>query len=378
VHRRQHGAVLGRAQRPPPTAAGSRVGSDHVDGQRVSGGRRRDRRVVGRARLLRSAARRHRVRRAGALQRTQSQHRSERHADARPGDARDAVLLPVAAGRADARPDFLARGRRAGQREESDSQLRLVAVAVRRRPAGDRQGHSHRRPALYRRRRHAEGLLLPRSRGAVVDSARVHRRAEGRLLAPQQQLAEHRPPRARGDERAGTAAGQRAQRGQPRTISAVQGAPRQRRVSHHGRSAAGHAGARHQGDVVSDVGRRAVRAAHRVRERRQPRARAIARPVEGAGDAAGARRRQMARRPAAGDRERAADAGLGGGRAAGRIRRAARARHARYPGTAARRGDSPRWRRHRLHAGGRGNDRVRSRPDSGRQRAAGQPHLRAA
>ena len=45
----------------------------------------------------------------------------------------------------------------------------------------------------------------------------------------------------------------------------------QRRLPHDRRSAAGHAGARRQADAVSDVGRRAVRAADRLRQRRQPR-----------------------------------------------------------------------------------------------------------
>ena len=110
---------------------------------------------------------------------------------------------------------------------------------------------------------------------------------------------------------AGAAAGRRAQRRQPRTLSPIQGAAHQRGVPHHRRSAAGHAGARHQADAVSDVGRRAVRAAHRLRQRREPRARAIARAHEGAGDAAGARRGPLARRTPARHRERPAHARVG-------------------------------------------------------------------
>ena len=73
---------------------------------------------------------------------------------------------------------------------------------------------------------------------------------------------------------------------------AAEAAAHQRRLPHHRRSAAGHAGPRDQGDALSDVGRRAVRAADRLRERREPRARAIARPAEGARDAPRARRRK--------------------------------------------------------------------------------------
>ena len=56
------------------------------------------------------------------------------------------------------------------------------------------------------------------------------------------------------------------------------------------------------------MGRRAVRAADRLRQRRQPGAGAIARANEGAGDAARARRGALARRAAARHRERAAHA----------------------------------------------------------------------
>ena len=92
-------------------------------------------------------------------------------------------------------------------------------------------------------------------------------------------------------DRARAAADRRAQRAQPRSVSRAQAAADQRRLPHHRRPAAGHAGPRDQGDALSDVGRRAVRAADRLRQRRQPRAGAIARAAEGAGDAARARRR---------------------------------------------------------------------------------------
>ena len=138
-------------------------------------------------------------------------------------------------------------------------------------------------------------------------------------------------------------------------------------------AAAGHAGPRHQGDALSDVGRRAVRAADRLRQRREPRAGAVARAAEGAGDAPRARRRPRC----ASARQLVTESVIltlvsAAAGPAGRLRRAAAARHAEHPGAAARRGDPPRRRGRRLHARGRRGHRLRARADSGRQRAAGE------
>ena len=99
-------------------------------------------------------------------------------------------------------------------------------------------------------------------------------------------------------------------------VSRPQAAADQRRLPHDSRAAAGDARARRQGDAVSDVGRRAVRAADRLRQRREPRPGPLSRAAQGAGDAARARRRPFPRRPAAGHREHPADAGVGGRRPA--------------------------------------------------------------
>ena len=123
-----------------------------------------------------------------------------------------------------------------------------------------------------------QGLLLPEPDGDAVAAARLHAAAEERRAAAQQQLPEHRAAEA------GRDASQQAQQqidalnaAQPRALPAVQAAADQRRLPHHGRSAAGHAGARRQADALPDVGRRAVRAADRLRQRREPGAGALAR-----------------------------------------------------------------------------------------------------
>ena len=181
-----------------------------------------------------------------------------------------------------------------------------------------------------------KGLLLPEPQRDVVEGARVHRAGQGRFSAPRQQLSEHRTPQARREPRAGAAAGQRAQRREPRSVSAVQGTADQRALSHHGRTAAGQSGQGRESDALPDVGRRAVRAAHRLRERREPRARAFALPVEGARDAARARRGTLARGTAARDRERPAHDDVRGGRPAGRVRDPQAPRDSEHPGVAAR------------------------------------------
>jgi hypothetical protein len=112
-----------------------------------------------------------------------------------------------------------------------------------------------------------------------------------------------------GDGAAGAAAGRCLERRQPRALSPVQellinagSTPRSIRCRTRWCATSS--------DALSDVGRRAVRAAHRLRQRREPRAGAIARAAEGAGDAPRARRGPLARRPPARHRERPAHARL--------------------------------------------------------------------
>ena len=71
VHRRQHGAVFGRPQRPAAAAAGAGVRPDRADGQRLSGRRRARRSAARRAcpTTTTGCARRERLRGTGALQR---------------------------------------------------------------------------------------------------------------------------------------------------------------------------------------------------------------------------------------------------------------------------------------------------------------------
>ena len=254
-------------------------------------GRRCGRHLIGGSRLLRPPARDRRVRRAGAVQQPQCEHRPERHAGPRQGHAGDAVVFPAAAHRP-RRSAAPSRNRTArSATKESDPQLCALAVSVRRRPRRDRQRHPARRAAVCRGRRDAEGLLLSESRRDAVAPARVHRGAEVRRAAAQQQLSKHRPVEARREHPARAAAGRRDQPEKPGALSGAETAVDQRRLSYDRRPAAGNAGARDQGDAVPDVGRRAVRAAHRLRQRGEPVARQVARAAEGAGDASGARRR---------------------------------------------------------------------------------------
>ena len=81
------------------------------------------------------------------------------------------------------------------------------------------------------------------------------------------------PPQAGRQLAARAAADRRAQRAQPRAVPAVEAAPDQRRLPHRRSSRCRTPGPRRASDAVPDVGRRAVRAPHRLRERRQSRAR---------------------------------------------------------------------------------------------------------
>ena len=101
----------------------------------------------------------------------------------------------------------------------------------------------------------------------------------------------HRSAEAGRHARTGAGADRRVERRQPRSIPAVQGSHRQRGLSHRRQSTAGPDGQGRQSHIVPDVGRSAVRASDRVRQRRQPGARPVARAVEGARDAPGSRRR---------------------------------------------------------------------------------------
>ena len=100
------------------------------------------------------------------------------------------------------------------------------------------------------------------------------------------------------DASTGAGSDRLAERRQPRSIPRVQGSSRQRRVSHRRESPAGPDGQGRESHALSDVGRLALRASDRLRQRREPGTRPVARPAEGARDAPGARRGHRASRPA--------------------------------------------------------------------------------
>ena len=180
VHRRQHGAVLGRPQRPAAAAAGARSDRIVLMGNAYPGaGRRRGgwapRRAfltttIACARPTCSKSRRSTTARNQSIDQNGTPVRV-RVTQATPSFFRLLRVAP-ALGRT-----FTRAGRRGRQRKEGGPELRAVAVAVRRRSRRDRQGHPPRRPAVHGRRRHAEGLLLSESRRDAVAPARVHARS---------------------------------------------------------------------------------------------------------------------------------------------------------------------------------------------------------
>ena len=222
LHRRQHRAVFGRAQRPAAAAAGARVGPHRADGQCVS--RRGRGAAAGASRACPTIT---------IACATSTCSRSRRSTTAR-NQSIDQNGTPVRVRVTRVTPSFfrllriapalgrtfIGGGGRGRQRQEGRAQLRALAVAVRRRSGVDRQGPAHRRPAVHGDRRDAEGLLLPEPDGDALASARLHAAAEERRAAAQQQLPEHRrgsSPAPRIAARA--AADRRAQRAQPREVS---------------------------------------------------------------------------------------------------------------------------------------------------------------
>ncbi len=181
-----------------------------------------------------------------------------------------------------------------------------MAQPVRRRPGCPGQGPAHRQPALHRRRRDAAGVRGAGARHEPVAADRVQPGGEVRRAPPQQQLVERGTAQAGRDTRAGAGPGRRAQRGEPGALSAVQGAPGQRRLPHPGGPLPGPPGSPREADPVPAVGRRELRAADRVPQRREPGAGAGASAGQGDGHAPGARGAALAARAAARGREPAA------------------------------------------------------------------------
>ena len=136
VHRRQHGAVLGRPQRAAAAAAGARVRPDCADGERLSGRRRRAASAATRASpTITTGCARPTCSRSRRSSTARNQSIDQNGTPVRdPRDAGHAVVFPAPAHRSGDGPHFHRRGGRGRQREESRLELRAVAVAVRRRP----------------------------------------------------------------------------------------------------------------------------------------------------------------------------------------------------------------------------------------------------
>ena len=238
----------------------------------------------------------------------------------------------------------------AGRRREANAgrrgQPRVLGTQPRTRSADRRQDADAQSHGLYRRRRRATGIhghdarRRPVGLGADVDARR--RAAELRLVraAARPLPLCVRPPEAGGLHRAGVGPAanglRRARAGVPRR---QQGTERRRCAAARGSpepAGAGRRAGRAPLDHPDD--RRRHRAADRVRQRRQPAARARDPPAQGNRVPAGARRRQMAARPAARHREHAAVGGRRRPRAAPRLLAARRARRHRSGAAAAGRG----------------------------------------
>ena len=259
-----------------------------------------------RARLLRPPARADGVRRAGALQPQQRRHRRGGRARPHPRRQRDAVVLP-------------AHGRGA-RRSAARSATRRASSATRRRscsapgsgsavfagdPAGHRPGPAPGRPALHGRGRDADAVPARRSRtcccGAPLAFTAEQKSDAQRHSNNYSNIGRLQPGATLGQAQAQVDALNAANLErfpQYKELLINAGLP------HHGRGAPGdrlvEGRARH---AVPALGRRAVRAPHRLRERREPRPGARARAAQGDGDAARAGRGGASPRAAARGRE---------------------------------------------------------------------------
>ncbi len=229
-------------------------------------------------------------------------------------------------------------------------QRRLVAFALRR-IARDRRGLDHpERSAVHGCRGDASRVRLPARREALDAIAlpgagtAVRLRRQPRAVARCPLLRRVRQARPRHHAGRGRQAGRRGVRGD------VEALPRhQRRAAHTPRLAAGRRGWQRPIDALAAGGRRGVRAAHRLCERRQPHADAGRRPRTRDPDSCGGRGVQLppgapvpGREPAArpgggslgGDARRVGSGCPRGARAAGRAAPRGRAdRPAGYSGS---------------------------------------------
>ena len=203
------------------------------------------------------------------LGRRRRQHDRRRSARARAHPRGHAVAAADLARDDGARPQLLARGAAQGARSRRHPRLRAVAAAVRRRARRHRAQAAPRRRRLRGRRRPAARLLARPRRRRLAAAVDRRRRAQGAQFAL---LAGHRaPPRRRDahdDRRRSRRRRQVRARHLPRHVLAVvrilvSRAP----VPRRGRR-------RRPARALVLLGAVALRAAHRLRQRRQPPARA--------------------------------------------------------------------------------------------------------
>ncbi len=289
---------------------------------------------------------------------------------ARPDRRRLPGLLRLPRRGAAPRPELPRRGRPARRRRGADAELRLLAAPPRRRPGRRRQGVPDEQPAAHGGRRAAERAAVPeRERRLHAElglpvpleraDAREPRRADAERL---------RPAASRHDAAAGQGRprlGRRRPRRRPRGLL-----PEGLGLHDHGRGPRRRADAPRAADAPGAAGRRRLRAADRLRQRREPDAVAHAAARPRARDARGARRGAGPARAPAAHREHAARhhrrrdrPGPGGGRPrpAGGLHRAFH--HARERGRHRRDGA-------RLHARRLGADRHAVRRAAGAHGAA--------
>ncbi len=358
--RREHRDLLGRERRAAQAGGVSGPRPDRALPEHVAAGRGLGV-LAGEVRALPRADERRRGRVGLRPRRRQLHGRGVARAAALgPGVGR---FLQAVRGEGRAGPDVHARRGRAERAPGRGPRTRLLGPPVPERPRRRREGHLAQREPLGRRRRAGAGLRFPRVRAGAGGVDAVPDRSEhdrsGALLP------RGRAARGRCDARAGAGAAAALRRRIPPQVPRC---PRPEQQLH--RRAHPRGDRPQRAPVPARAGRRGgLRAAHRVRQRGQPAARARERAPPRNRDPDGHRRGARADRAAAARRERAA---VAGGRRDWRDRRRHRhprpARH-KHRGPAARRsGRRARGRglaRARLHAGGVGRHGPRLRPDSG-------------
>ena len=271
------------------------------------------------------------------------QHHRRRRARVAEGRGRHGGVLPDARRPAAPRPHAPARRRRARAQPRRRPHRAVVDAPLRRRPRRRGPQDFAQRRAVHRGRRDA--VLVPRSElGRVVDASGV---VGGGCRAPQQSQL-HRGGAAEARGRHGCCAG----RDDRNLATARAGVPRRRQgLGRRAHPAPRGPRGRHQTRAAGAARRGGLRPADRVRQRREPRARADDGPQEGNRPAPGAGRERGTRAPPGALRDgRARPAGRRGRPARGAGGSAAHRRVSRQD-AARRRGDSAGSAGARLHAG---------------------------